>query len=836
VILSSMKNQFSKIVKRDRFIKRSLFILLASALSLEAKTINVPGDHLTIRSAVKAAEAGDVIEVEDGIYFERNIALDKAITLRAKNIFGPVIYGSATVGDAIFFIRAPVELSGFVLKNAYVGIIQRDSPDVAWNGRDLAVLNSESGINVNDREAHVGTAILERIIIADCISAISTNDARSVSLRKALIARCRGAFNGTDHLSFTVEEAVVADCPELVRESHTSFPPPATNAIAFGRDVHFLDPLRSDSPAGDIGALVRRLLGDERRPREAAPLLTLADIILGELYLQRDDPLTAERLLRRVLQSASPSASGLGEMRLRSLSLLAEIARRRRPAPPDVALALYRQAISEIDAIVRGFPLKLLQRGFFEDKIEVYESLIALLCALHREDPAKGYAREAFFYSEKSKAVGYLEEMRLAHTGESLRTRIRKSEQLPALGDRISGLLDELRHLDLPTTKREALIARLSDAEAEFEATLFEMGRIPSSLSLSPPAPPRYEQLGPGVLPPDCAIIEYFLGDRQTFAFFLTADALDVAVLPPPDVLRPYVSNYLLFLSSAPSASEPFLGETGSRLLAGILLEPFKERLGRRGLKKIIIIPDDALNLLPFETLKLSARARYLVEDFEIRYARSVASLTLDNRPRGASTDPVSKDLLAVANPGPSPKKSIRFVDHEVQAISRFFAASRTTLLTGKGATEEAFKRASDGGRHRIIHLAAHGEYHDRSWWRSGLFLGGGSDGWLNPHDVLGLDLDADLVVLSGCGSGLGRIERGEGLLGLMLVFSLAGARSVLTSLWDVEDGATARFMESFYRSLTQGGTAENAIRRTKLEMIASGYTHPSQWAAFVVR
>ena len=167
----------------------SLILVLFSASSLAgAKTINVPGDFLSIRLAVDAARDGDVIEVDDGCYFEKNVILSKAVVVRAKNLFGAVIYGSTEPDASIFVVRAAAVIEGFVLKNSYYGILQRDSPDTAWQGRDLALVNLSSGVSINDREANIGQAFLSNIIAEHCQKTFTTNDARGLEVKNSLIA------------------------------------------------------------------------------------------------------------------------------------------------------------------------------------------------------------------------------------------------------------------------------------------------------------------------------------------------------------------------------------------------------------------------------------------------------------------------------------------------------------------------------------------------------------------------------------------------------------------------------------------------------------------------
>jgi CHAT domain-containing protein len=109
-------------------------------------------------------------------------------------------------------------------------------------------------------------------------------------------------------------------------------------------------------------------------------------------------------------------------------------------------------------------------------------------------------------------------------------------------------------------------------------------------------------------------------------------------------------------------------------------------------------------------------------------------------------------------------------------------------------------------------------------------------DGLLQVYEIFNLKLNADLVVLSACKSGLGKKVRGEGLIGLTRAFMYAGAPSVVVSLWSVVDRSTASLMVKFYETLNQAGDKAEALRQAKLKMIQNPlYAHPYYWAPFVL-
>jgi CHAT domain-containing protein len=160
------------------------------------------------------------------------------------------------------------------------------------------------------------------------------------------------------------------------------------------------------------------------------------------------------------------------------------------------------------------------------------------------------------------------------------------------------------------------------------------------------------------------------------------------------------------------------------------------------------------------------------------------------------------------------------------------FEASRETALS------------ADLARYRIVHFAAHGLLDTRRAELSGMVLslvdedGRPKDGFLRFHDVYNMNLAADLVVLSGCQTGLGKDLQGEGLVGLTRGFMYAGARRVVASLWQVDDESTAELMSRFYRGmLKEGRPAPAALRQAQLELSRHPrWSAPFYWAGFVLQ
>ncbi len=814
---------------------------------VNARTINVPNDFLSIRLAVDAARDGDVIEVEDGFYFEKNIILAKAVVVRAKNLFGAVIYGSSEPDDAVFIVRSAAVVEGFILKNSYYGILQRDSPEVAWQGHDLALVNLAVGVSVNDREKNVGEAVLFNIIADHCGVAFNTNDAHGLDVRNSLIAGARTALVGFDHLHFRVEDLLALNCGTLVIKTDVALNPPATNKISFGKNVFSFDKGRLTSDIKTIEEMIGRLfLASEsaglEKARAQQSRLALLKNLLGHLFMKSGDAARAAVYYQETLRLAGPINSE--ELVWRAYYGLARTSELQANLPQS--MDYYKKTIEVIEKISFRLPLHIFRSGFRRDKIGIYETLIQWLLQMHQKEPSRGYDREAFLYAEKSKAMGlhtFLQESEL--DAEEQKDRALR-EQYQRIGQNITRIQIELQSPDLPKERRMALLQALDKGDDEVRNFLFQTRRKnPKYSEIDYAQPSSFESVRQKLVKADTALLEFVIGEQRSFAFLVTRDEFVVAGLPPEKELTPLINNYLEFLTLKKSG--PFRGKKGGQKLFGLLIAPFQKHLGTT-IKTVMIVPDGPLDYLPFEALiEDHETSRFLIERYEIVYGASSSCLiNLGERLRKSEAP---MDFLGVANPYPASAYGLsldqeyrfprlRYARREIRTIKNFFKPERTSLLMGRAAEEKKFKelRLAD---YRIIHLAAHGVIDDRNWWRSAMLLlkdpGNVEDGFLQSTEIYLLHFSPDLLVLSGCQTGIGTLEKGEGINGMSSAFFYAGARSILLSLWSINDKATAMFMEYFYRRLTGGKPAAEALRLAKMQMLRSRYAHPFYWAAFVL-
>jgi len=838
------------------------FILSVLPPGLLSKTINVPKDSASIRAAILRSQNGDIVEVDDGIYLEDNLVVDKSIHVKAKNLYGAVIYGTQLRLNAVFIIRAAAEIEGFIIKNAGNGIIQRDSQDVGWRGHDLAFFNIlGSAVGINDAEKNVGRARLARIIVDHSDVAFETNDAYGLLVTDSLITNCRTAFAGYDYAYFRVDRTVVYGCKNLVNESS---PPPGSpgrnSKIAFGPELRVLSPpVSAKLPLTSVPSFLFQFFPQlpitaTNRPTGRRFHDWFAALILGQICAERGAYKDALVAFQAALCAGEAAQSD--ELILRpsyGLALAAE-----KQGDLASALGYYERAVRSVENLRNQLPFRIYKEGFFGDKMEIYDAVASLLFRLHRENPFLGYGQKAFEYVEESKANGFLDglwRLRLdLQTG--LTAKLRSDKE--SMTRRISLIQAKLQDPSLPPVEIQSWSSRLDQVENEFNNLMSQI-RIENALKKIPSysRPAKLDQPSlKSLLAPDTAIFLYSVGKEDTYGFMATAGGLRFVRIADSEELRRLVENYLEFLQSGIEGT--FKGAAGGRRLYRLLLSPLLTGLDEN-ITKLVLIPDDILCYLPFEALVIDESApvsratqkaggeKFLVEDFDIAYAPSISYLIHVAEPTSAGKG--TMDLLAVANEegkelkGFSPYMSYRFppLSHaaeEVREIAHSFVPERSEVLVNGQVGESAFKNLPLSN-FRIIHLAMHGYFSDDKWWRSALVFrptpNSLEDGLLQTLELYDLNLNADLVVLSACQTGMGKLSRGEGILGLSGAFLAAGARSVISSLWSINDESTSLLMSSLYRYLTEGKTKAEALRLSKIRMLRTSYGHPYFWAAFIL-
>ncbi|HIK50279.1 MAG TPA: CHAT domain-containing protein, partial [Oscillatoriales cyanobacterium M59_W2019_021] len=275
-----------------------------------------------------------------------------------------------------------------------------------------------------------------------------------------------------------------------------------------------------------------------------------------------------------------------------------------------------------------------------------------------------------------------------------------------------------------------------------------------------------------------------------------------------------------------------------------LLIEPIADLLPQKPDDRIIFIPHRELFVVPFAALQ-NTEGTYLIEQHTMLSAPAIQVLEL-TQTKPSFIPPLREDrggseILIVGNPTmpsialtpgdpPQPLAPLPNAEREAEEIAQLW---QTSPLLGDRATKaEILPQLPQA---QLVHLATHGLLDARSGIGSAIALApsANDDGWLTAKEILGLDLQADLVVLSACNTGQGQIT-GDGVIGLSRSFLSAGASSVIVSLWMVPDAPTADLMRAFYQNLQQNPDRATALRQAMLTTMKR-HPQPKNWAAFVL-
>ncbi|MDH4184870.1 MAG: CHAT domain-containing protein, partial [Nitrospinota bacterium] len=317
-------------------------------------------------------------------------------------------------------------------------------------------------------------------------------------------------------------------------------------------------------------------------------------------------------------------------------------------------------------------------------------------------------------------------------------------------------------------------------------------------------------------------VIEYLMARNEVVAFTLSRSGIDATRTP---VDRAHLEKTLIQYRELIQKGAPV--DELSASLHQILIEPVIEKIKEATV--VGLVPHRGLHYLSFASMKDSAG--YLIDKKPIFYLPSVSvyQWSMNRRQAGPKT---VLSALALGNPDLGDVNTdLPLSELEAQSIKWSFPGAR--VLVGKQATESA--AVKNAGDYRILHIASHGQFDPVAPLRSALMLAGGeqADGALTAGEVFSMRLDAEMVVMSACQTGLGKVTGGDEVVGLNRAFLYSGARAVLSTLWRVDDLASALLIKHFYRGYSSMEKAQ-ALRAAQLA-VKSRFGHPSYWAGFTL-
>ena len=613
--------------------------------------------------------------------------------------------------------------------------------------------------------------------------------------------------------------------------------------------------------------------------QENQTFTAIIDSYLSELAIRRGDPaealrraglalntFTRQKLVTKIAHAsllAARAAYQAGELRkakrladsaLRSIegrfapsiaylshNLIGKIARDQGRA--IAALESFRRGVEIVEEMRGGIAADEFKATFLGDKVEVYEDAIRGCLDVGSDSSIQ----EAFRLVEAAKSRG-LADLLARYLREAGSPRRSKPGPKNDIRERLAKLIEELNWYSSHATlederggqRRAQFADRYSRDSARCERQIALLFRRFEAQAATADGAERLRAATvrelQDALEPDETAIEYFTTEDQISAFVVTRAGIEIvrALASKRDVettlaaLRFQIEKFNYgpgyadeYFEQLNHATNQYLGLLSRDLVSGL------ETLIKH--QRLIVIPHGALHYVPFHAL-LNRRG-YLLDQFEISYSPSATVLKLcremarqtKNSKHQARAAGNRLKLVALGLGG----HDTPAVAGEINALASLFP--NTVKLTGAQATRQNLLRAAPDATY--LHLASHGYFRRDNPMFSFLRL---ADSNLNFYSLLDLKLNADMVTLSACHTGVNKVFPGDELHGLMRGFLHAGAPSLVASLWATSDKSTAELMKEMYSRISGGASKRAALRSAQLA-VKDEYGHPYYWAPFIL-
>ncbi len=532
----------------------------------------------------------------------------------------------------------------------------------------------------------------------------------------------------------------------------------------------------------------------------------------------------------------------------------------------DKAIELNDSSLNILEGIRSTLKSEEQKASFMARERFAFEDVINMLSNFHEKDRTKGYDILAFNYAERSKSRAFLDLLAesLANVREGANNELLKKQDeiLVSLTEAKQSLEQESKTEQYDQQKVSELKEKIKVKEEELSKIQQEIRKTnPRYADLQYPQPVSLEEVQALCPDKNTIILEYSVGDSSSCLWAITRSAHQLFKLPGRKALQEQIETLRYALLNPDQANNEFFTQGGYSLYRQ-LLQPAEPYLTKKS--NLVIIPDGILNYLPFEVLLTEAKGigpgtsfsglPFLVKKYPVSYGQSASVLRslLSEQTGEKQSDPVNKKLIAFGDPvyensddtSRSSVKSYKRLEYsgkEVENIASFFKKGNAEIYLRNDATEENVKREGELKKFNYVHFATHGYIDEDKPDFSSLVItqdnNSEEDGFLQATEIFNLNLNADLVVLSACQTGLGKMIRGEGMVGLTRAFMYAGTPSVLVSLWSVSDVSTSTLMGEFYRNLVKQKLSKTeALRKAQLSLLGNKkFAHPFYWAPFVL-
>ena len=547
----------------------------------------------------------------------------------------------------------------------------------------------------------------------------------------------------------------------------------------------------------------------------------LCELLLARLELEIGDLTVAEQACESAFATVTAAATPNLMYQAHFVSGLIREARGDRAS----AYAAFQQSHAHLEQLRSHLQADDLKVAFLKDKLAVYESLVVTCLAL---DPEFGRERTAFGYIEEAKSRSLAD--LIAFRAATLEPRVpgEASDNVRRLRHDLNWHyrqmeMEEVRPEKHSLRRMESLRLRAATLEKQLGRSLDELRRTDGEFAtLQSGAAEGLEEIR-SVLEADTILLEYYQARGRYYVCIVGRDQLDVVPLGDAAEVRKRItllqfqlSKFRLqpayvsaFADQLQAATEAHLRELYAQLIA-----PIRDRLKA---SHLVVVPHDILHGLPFHAL--FDGERYLIDQFTVSYAPSASVYRLCyGKPATSGGASLIMGLPDALTP---------CIGEEIRAVSGMLP--NPLVFLGDEATADELR--VHGPTSQFVHIATHGLFRRDNPMFSSIRLGSGP---LSVYDLYELRLSAELVTLSGCGTGLNVVVGGDELLGLVRGLLYAGARAVLLTLWDAYDRSTAEFMEAFYGHIRSGSTKARAVQAATQE-IRERYRHPFYWAPFTL-
>jgi CHAT domain-containing protein/tetratricopeptide (TPR) repeat protein len=496
----------------------------------------------------------------------------------------------------------------------------------------------------------------------------------------------------------------------------------------------------------------------------------------------------------------------------------------------DAALNAYRSAFKLADYVEKTYDSDEARLFLNKIKYGVHDRPIRVSLQLYSLTKRKTYLEEAYNFDQQNKASILslnVQESALKNQTGFNSDLFEKESSVKSSITRLS-----LRAAQLPDT------AGLQQINASIRDYEIELGKIQDRLNELPgyrakkfaSSIPTIAQVQHS-LDKKTALLSYHLAKNELVILCITANelsyyqqAIDTSFFSSIATFKASLNNF--------KAEQKYTGTAVSTQLYSSTVKPVWDKI--KNLDKLLIIPDDELNSLPFEALQYE-NGKYLLEKFTFQYQYSTALLRGNVKPKPANKASLAMAPFSAAGNGMFAK--LEYSKNEVENLPG-------NILIDTAATKKNFLSAAD--KYGILHLATHTIVNDTIPERSliAFYPVAGSqpnENNLYVQEIYNLKLDStQLVILSACETGTGQLAKGEGLMSLARAFTYAGCPNIIASLWKADDKSTAWIIKRFYYYLQNGSDAAKSLQKAKLDYIQSPGIEkrlktPNYWAHLVL-